>query len=35
MGLRMGSVDAEDGGAVVGEEQAGKWALGRCQKGGW
>ena len=34
VGLRMGSVDAENGGAEVGEEEAGKGALGRSQKGG-
>lgn len=34
MGLRMGSIDAENGGAIVGEEKAGKWAWGRCQIGG-
>ena len=28
MGLRMGSINAEDGGAIVGKEKAGKWALG-------
>ena len=30
MGLRMSSIDAEDRGAVIGEEKAGKGALGHC-----
>ena len=30
MGLRMGSINAENGCAIVSEEKAGKWALGRC-----
>lgn len=28
MSLRMGSINAENGGTIVGEEKAGKWALG-------
>ncbi len=28
MSLRMGSINAENGGAIVGEEKASKWALG-------
>ena len=27
-GLSMGSINAENGGAIVGEEKAGEWALG-------
>ena len=27
-GLSMGSINAENGGAIVGEEKAGGWALG-------
>ena len=30
MGLRMGSIDSENGGAIVGEEEAGKGALECC-----
>lgn len=29
MGSRMGSINAKNRGAIVGEEEAGKWALGR------
>lgn len=29
MGLRVGTIDAKNGGAIVGEEKASKWALGR------
>lgn len=35
MGLRVSSIDAENGGAIIGEEKAGEWGLGRCQKGAW
>lgn len=28
MGSRMGAINAKNGGAIVGEEKAGKWALG-------
>lgn len=30
MGLRVTPINAENAGAVVGEEKAGKWALRRC-----
>ena len=30
MSLRVSAIDAEDRGAIIGEEKAGEWALWRC-----
>lgn len=30
MGLRVSAINTEDRGAIIGEEKAGEWALGRC-----